>query len=171
MRRLTGRIVLLIGILASGSAATRADPIRAELDRLKGLYTVAVKREKATVDAAFEAAVKAAAATGDLDAVGVLVAEREAFTTSGKLPTSKSVVDATRAYERKKSHFDTTMLDAYDEAVKQYTQQLKVEEATQVREESRVFVQFGSTAAAGPVTVPGRTDDPTMEKLNAAKER
>jgi len=171
VRRLTGRIVLLIGILAGGSAAMGADPVGEELDRLKGLYAEAVNREKATVDAAFEAAVKEGLAAGDLDAVGVLVAERDVFTKSGKLPTSQSMAEAIQAYQQKKSHFDSTMLDAYGKAVKQYTQQLKIEEATRVRDESRVFAQAGSAVAAGPVTVPGRTDDPTMEKLNAAKER
>jgi len=171
VRQLTGLIVLLIGILAGASAAMGEDPIGAELDRLKGLYAEAVNREKTTVDAAFEAAIKAAATAGDLDTVEVLTAERKAFSTGGKLPASQSMGEAIRAYRRKKMHFNSTMLLAYDKAVKQYTQQLKIEEATQVREQSRAFAEAANSEFARPPSEPKQTVDLTSKKLDVAKDR
>jgi len=171
VRRLTGRIVLLIGVLAGGSAAMGEDPIRAELNRLKGLYAEAVQREKAAVDAAFEAAIKTAAAAGDLDAVQVLTAEREAFGAGGKLPASKSVAEAAQAYQRKKSYFDSTMLDAYGKTIKQYTRQLKIEEAVQIRQQLQDFTKSANAHPAEPIAVPRQADDPILEKLDVAKKR
>jgi hypothetical protein len=83
--------------------------------------------------AAIDEAIGAQARNGNLDAVLDLQKEKEAFTSSGRLPSSKLLAAAVAEYKTTLQRARRNLETAYEAAIKEYTRALKIDEAKSVQ--------------------------------------
>jgi hypothetical protein len=131
-------ILLVPMVLLSTSVAVRAqadDPITASLSKAKEAYAAAEELFRKAVLDRLKAAEERATKAGKKAAVDQIVAEREAFESTGALPTSFKTndlqVQRTQARQR--------LLAAYDKAISGFTKQRKRSEADAVEQEMLGF--------------------------------
>jgi hypothetical protein len=136
MSRLALASFFLIAACLPGTLkADDADPIRAELTKAKKAHAEADAKAKATLLAAIDEAVKAVAASGDLEGVKTIQAEKKAFEESGKVPSSVRLRAAAAEYQKATRTADTALEKAYDKAIKDATKALKIDLAEAIQGE------------------------------------
>lgn len=113
------------------------------------------------LESGFADAIKAIAATGDLNAVKQVITERDAFLKDGTLPTSAGMQTAVTAYQTELTKARTELAGSYKTAVQELTKQLKFDAATAIQAELKAFEQDGTvtipespTANVDPLRVP-----------------
>jgi len=130
-----------------------ADPIRAELTKAKKAHAEAEAKARAALLGAIDDAVKAVAASGDLEGVKTIQAEKKAFEESGKLPSSVRLRAAAAEYQKATHTADAALEKVYDKAIKDATKALKIDLAEAIQAELKEFRSRGATKVPdkGPV--------------------
>ncbi len=128
-----------------------ADPIRTELDKAKAAADASLADARAALLVAFDERIKAVAATGDLDGVKAVTAEKTAFDLRGTPPASPAMKLALGRYNRAVAEVRGRTKLAYDSAIREYTRALKVDQATAVQSELKAFLAGESAGAASPL--------------------
>jgi len=148
--------ILVICGLACGQGATDGvrgedgDVVAQEVEKAKAALDEAIQKANIALAASVDLKIKEAAATGNLDTVKKLIAEKEAFEAEGKVPASRDLKTAAAQHTQAIRKAREAMEAAYDKAVRQYTKDLKLEKATATKTEWEVFKARG---AAGTPTV------------------
>lgn len=161
--------VMLVAVI-SGDALARpapaedgqADPIKAALDGAKAAHTQAVNNASKDLLAAFDDKIKSVSKTGNLNAVKQLMAEREAFESAGKLPSSNVMQAAVAKYWQATKQPDDALVSAYETAVREYTRKMLIDRAEAVQNQMKEFLA-GRKA--------GTAFDPILARLNEAKKQ
>lgn len=120
--------------------ADEPDPIRKEVDKARAARADAEAKAAAAMNAAFDEAIKTVAGLGDLDGVKTLQTEKKAFQESGKVPTSTKVRIAAAEYQKAIRTAQAALEKAYDQAIKESTKALKIEQAEALRAELKALM-------------------------------
>jgi hypothetical protein len=149
--------LLFAGIVSVPLHADEPDPIRKEVDKARATRAEAEAKAAAALNAALDEAIKTVSGLGDLDGVKTLQAEKKAFQESGKIPTSVKVRIAGTEYEKTIRAAQAALEKAYEQAIKDATKALKIEEAEAFRTELKAL-QPSRTGTAGE-----KEDLPTVQ--------
>jgi hypothetical protein len=129
-------LAIAVSCLVAADVRGTDDSIGTAVEAAKATRTESLKKADADLQADFDKAIKTVAATGDLDATKKLVNEKEAFK-HGTCPQTPSLAAAVNAYRTARKGADEKLLRTYDQAIKQYTQQLRIQEGTATQEAKR----------------------------------
>jgi hypothetical protein len=133
-------VILLAGIVSADSLrADEPNPIRKEVDKARATRVKAEDTAKSALVAEFDEAVKTAAGLGDFEGAKTLYAEMRAFLESGKIPMSVKVHIAGTEYEKTIRAAQAALEKAYEQAIKDATKALKIEEAETFRMELKAL--------------------------------
>lgn len=154
------------------SRADSGDSVIAGLDRAKAVHADELKKAESTLLDALDAAIKKIASTGNLDATKAVADEKDAFQKDGKLPRSATMAGAVADYLRTRETEDKKLSAAYDEVIASYTKQLKLSEASAVKdEETRFQAAEERFAASLEINKPARPKaDPHDEKTASVRD-
>jgi hypothetical protein len=133
MTRLLAALFLLANHFAP--VAADGDPIKAEIDKARAVYTEKIEAAKTKLLAAIDAALKEAASKGDLRGVKDFKTQRDLFEKEGKLPGAAALNRAKSAYQAEIRDAETALRKALQRAQTDYTKALKIEEAEAVEKE------------------------------------
>jgi hypothetical protein len=147
-------VVCSLTFRAGPLGADEPDAIRTELEKAKKVRGEADAKARAGFLAAFDDAIKTVAGLGDLDGVKALQAEKKAFEESGKLPASARVGTAGGEYQKAAKAALAALEKAYDQAIKDSTKALKIEQAEAIRAEWKEN-QAPNSAVLKPEKGPG----------------
>jgi hypothetical protein len=143
---------LLVGLVGACAApvAAQDDPILVALDKAKVAHGDTVAKARSALIAALDEAIKAVAESGDLDGVKALRAEAKAFEDAGKLPTAARLRTKVGEYQKATKASLTALEKAFDQAVRDSTKALKIEQAEAIRTQwQEVFAQGTGKPASG----------------------
>jgi hypothetical protein len=143
--------LLLIGlvvVLCASPAAAQDDPILVALDKAKAAHSDTVAKARTALIAALDDAIKTVAEAGDLDGVKALRAEAKAFEDSGKLPTAARLRNKVGEYQKATRASLATLEKAFDQAVRDSTKALKIEQAEAIRTQWKEVFASGTTTKA-----------------------
>jgi hypothetical protein len=135
-----GRILLSVALIGFAGSVFADDPILTQLEEAVVGFEDASKASRSLVLKAFDSALARAQASGDLATLKAIQNERNAFTTSGILPTSIS----TRTFERRMAIARRQLESAYEAAIRDYTRNGNVESAELILNEFERFKENGS---------------------------
>ena len=138
-------------------AEATKDPIRAKLAVARSAQEEAAKAARDALVNSIDESMKAVAQAGDLNGVTALKAERKAFEESGTLPTSPRLRAASAEYQKSLKQASATLDKAYDQAIKDLTKALKIDDAEAVRAE---WQQTQRPTPAPAVAVPAPPKPP-----------
>jgi hypothetical protein len=134
----------IVGIVLTGVCVAFADSVRAQepganIEKAKKAYSDNTDKARNALSEAFTTATKAAIASGSLDVVKTLQAEKEGFENSGKLPLSPRMRTAAVNYQLATKQATTTLGKAYEQAVKDLTKAGKLAQAEAAQAELKEF--------------------------------
>ncbi len=135
MSRYVLALVLCVFAAVGIAAVQQSDPIRAQIEAARVKHDSALADAKSGLLRAFDDEVNTLAQAGDLDGVKALQAERKAFEDEAVLPKAARLRPAVVEYRKATSQALATLSSVYDQAVKDLTKSLKIEEAETIREE------------------------------------
>jgi hypothetical protein len=145
--------------LALGLAGNaRSDEPDEVLKKAKKSYYEATDKARATLLEGFASTIKTATASGNLDVVKALQAEKEAFESSGKLPTSARMKAAVAAYQVSLKQATTALDKAFEQAVKDFTKAGKLAQADAAQAELKEFRSRAPAAHLKPADVTTKED-------------
>ncbi|HEY2827475.1 MAG TPA: hypothetical protein VGJ04_07740, partial [Pirellulales bacterium] len=121
-------------------AADSDDPIRTNIVKALTARTAAINQANTTLAKSFDQAINDLSSGGFLDATKAVMAEKDAFQTKGKYPQSNLMANFLSDYANAREAANHDLAQAFDDAVSAYTQQLKVKEATAIRDEKTKFL-------------------------------
>jgi hypothetical protein len=124
--------------------ADDADPIRAELTKAKKAHAEAEAKAKAALLGAIDDAVKAVAASGDLEGVKAIQTEKKALEESGKVPSSLRLRTAAAEFQKATRTADAALEKVYDKAIKDATKAMHFDLAEAVQAELKEFRSRGA---------------------------
>lgn len=131
--------VLCVAVLLFTIGAGETDGIREKLDAARKAYATVTTEARKNLLTAFDDRINDVAATGNLEEVKSVRADKEAFENDGKLPKPPRMIKAVNAYQIAVKNARETMEAAYDGAVRDYTKALDIENAEAVKTESESF--------------------------------
>jgi hypothetical protein len=99
------------------------------LTKAKKAYSESSDKAKAALLEAFATAIKTATASGNLDVVKALQAEKEAFEAGGKLPASARLKQAATTYQATMRQAARTLEKDFDQTIKDLTKAGKLAQA------------------------------------------
>ncbi|WP_020475300.1 hypothetical protein [Zavarzinella formosa] len=132
--------------------AQDSDEIQIELEKAKTAYSDGAAKAKTLLLTSIDDIIKTVAQKGDLDAVKALRAERQAFDESGKVPTSTRTETVAGEYRRTVQKNKMALDKAYDQAVRESTKALKIDQAELIRADWKTFQAGGGLAAPAAKT-------------------
>jgi hypothetical protein len=145
--------------LALGLAGNaRSEEPDEALKKAKKSYYEATDKTRTTLLEGFASATKAATASGSLDVVKALQAEKEAFESSGKLPTSPRMKAAVAAYHVTLKQATTALERAFEQAVKDFTKAGKLAQADAAQAELKEFRSRAPATHLRPADVTTKED-------------
>ncbi len=167
-RQSGSEFVIVVVLLTCHCAAALTDQIKNQLDHARDAYNTAVAKAATDLTGAFDAQIKAASQTGDLDAVELLRAQRKAFVSSKAVPTAVAMGKAVAQYQHAAMSAEATLKAAYETAISDYAKAGRFEDAETIRHAMDQGSVPGTPAGnrRGPTTMPA---DPIMDNLNAAR--
>ncbi len=119
------------------------DPVHDALGQAKSVYKEDISKAKTTLLGVFDGKFQEVAKTGNLEAVKSLQAEKKAYETDGKLPTSQVMKKAVAEYQSSIDGAHRAMSNAYATAMSDYTKGLQIEKADAVNNEFESFKRTG----------------------------
>jgi hypothetical protein len=158
----------LVGLALSAVGVAYAADGKA-LDDAKASYLQTLSEARKQLSAAFDPAIKQVAATGDLNAVKLLMAEKQAFEADQTPPESEAMQAAATAYQTARAAARDKLLAAYDAQIAELTKALKIDEASTLDAEKKAFQETGQLPGAAGAQPDSLPDDPRLTKLKKAK--
>jgi hypothetical protein len=146
-------LALALGLIAGG--AEEPDPA---LAKARGEYYDTTDKAKAALLGAFASAIKNATAAGNLDAVKALRAEKEAFETGGRLPSSMYMKTPAANYQAALKQAALILEKAYEQSIKDLTKAGKLKQAEDVRAELKSFRSKAPATNLRPADVTTKED-------------
>jgi hypothetical protein len=126
-------LIGLVVVIGATPAVAQDDPILVALDKAKAAHADTVAKARTALIAALDDAIKTVAEAGDLDGVKALRAEAKAFEDSGKVPTAARLRNKVGEYQKATRASLATLEKAFDQAVRDSTKALKIEQAEAIR--------------------------------------
>ncbi len=157
---------LLLFLAAATVLAQETDPIREALTRAIQNHKAATVSAKAVVTGEIDARIKATAATGNLDAVLKLVAEKKAYDADGTLPAWLAAVPQLKNLPKSLAEADAQLRAAYKNAEIAYTKALELDKADAVRAEFKTHL--GTLPASPDIARQVVTDKPVKMQIPGA---
>jgi|GEM_PF-4755026 len=136
MTRLSFFTCLALGMTGLSS---RAEEPEVTLEKAKKMHSESIEKARNALLDAFAMAMKIATGSGNLDVVKSLQAEKDAFESAGKLPTSARMKSASLSYQLALKHANVLLEKAYEQAVKDLTKGGKLAQADAVQTELKEF--------------------------------
>lgn len=126
----------LLGIITQSTVALDDDPIQTKLEQSKDRYQKAVDQCTKELNALIDQKIEAARKDGNRELLKQLQEQKEAFRTSGKMPTAAP----TTVYRSAMAKANKEMLAAFDLAIKDFTKAAKDSKADAADEEKKKFL-------------------------------
>ena len=161
-------LVLLCAVFvgATDARADVADPVKQPLDTARAVRADARAKARTDLFQAFDEQIKSAAATGNLDGVKALTAQKDAFTSAGTLPSSPLMKDAAAQYDQATRTADSQLAAAFETAIEEYTKGGKVNDALEARRQRRILLEGKEDA---PIAGAPATPEAIAANLDKAK--
>lgn len=172
--RATVLAVISATFVAGISTRTAADEIADRVTAAKAVRKQSIESEYAGLRSAFDDAIKVMAAGGKLYPTQDLVAQKEAFLSTGKFPSAATVKSApalkagVEKYVAGRRSANALLVQTYREAINEYTKNLEIDKATAVQsamdafiaEENNYFENLGGDAAQDDKNKPFGSREP-----------
>ncbi len=129
-------LALLLSIAATSVPAQEpADPIREQLARVLREHDAVAASTDALLSGELDAKVKAVGATGNVDALKKVAAEKATYVTAGVVPAWATAIPAVRNTMKSMAEADARLDAAYRAAELAYTRAMKFDQAEAIRAE------------------------------------
>lgn len=138
----TCAMTLCLTMACSSLAADDPDAVAVELNQARETHRISISAAEETFLKAVDEEFKTVAAKGDLERTKTLLAEKEAFQAGTGPVTHLGLLSEINRYLAQLRTADRALSRAYDSAVENYTKQLKIDEATAVRDEQKQFDEW-----------------------------
>jgi hypothetical protein len=144
---LTATFILLAFV--ANVLAEDKDLVRIEFDKSKTVHDEAIEKANKDFIAGFDSKIQEVAATGSLDGVKAIQAEKKQYEVDGKMPTSAAMKKLLIGYQTGIDNARKRMTAAYETAVSQYTKALQIDKAESINSEFEAFKKSSAVNANG----------------------